>query len=590
LSPNGKIDRKSLPAPGYEHPDLAREYQAPRTPTEETIAAILAEVLKLDRVGVDDTFFDLGGHSLLATQVISRIRQAFQLEVPLRTIFEAPTVAGLAESLTRLQRDPLCLQAPPIKPMPRTDRLPLSFAQQRLWFLDQLEPNTSLYNIPRALRLKGVLRVSALEAALNSIVERHEVLHTTYAFDKGQPHQVIAEEVKQPLRVIDLRTLSSSEREKEARRIVQEKAAIPFDLARDPMIRYLIIEMADDDHILVVVTHHIADDGWSTGVLWRDLAELYEATLLGKAPPLPPLEIQYADYAVWQRQWMQGEVLRQQVSYWRERLAGAPPVLVLPTDSSRPGKPTYRGAVHRFRLSAMLLEAVQSLSRQHGCTAFMTLLAGFKSLLLYYAGQTDIVLGTDLANRTTVQTESLIGFFVNLVALRTDLSGDPTFEELLGRVRETALGAYAHQDVPFDKLVEQLQPERSLSHNPIVQMLFVQQNTPRSSKPLPGLLSESYPIEPPSKFDFAVFVMETDQGLVGNWVYSTELFEATTIARMAELYQVVIEQATAKPSIRLTELLAAIADEDLQHRVTQHKQLQEKGSQRLKTAKRKSLM
>jgi hypothetical protein len=414
-------------------------------------------------------------------------------------------------------------------------------------------------------------------------------LRTTYAADKGQPYQVIAEVVKQPLRVIDLRTASPLEREREARQIVEQQAAIPFDLAKDPMIRYLLIQVADEDHILVLITHHIADDGWSTGVLWRDVAELYEATLAGKSSPLPQLKVQYADYAVWQREWLQGEVLEQQVAYWRERLAGAPPVLVLPTDNVRPDKPTYQGSVHRFRLPVNLMEAVRSLSRQHGCTSFMTLLAGFKLLLLHYAKQTDIVLGTDLANRTTIQTESLVGFFVNLVALRTDLSGDPTFVELLSRVRETALGAYTHQNVPFDKLVEELQPERSLSHNPIVQMLFVQQNTPRSEKSLPGLTSEPYPVESPSKFDFAVFVMETDQGLAGSWVYSTELFETATIARMAGLYEVVLTKATAKPATRLSELLVILEVEDRTYRASQQKELRQLGAQKLKTAKRRTL-
>ena len=290
---------------------------------------------------------------------------------------------------------------------------------------------------------------------------------------------MIVGELFQPLKVVDLSGLPAAKREAEARGLVQDEAATPFDLSKGPIVRYMLLKLGDEDHILVVGTHHIADDGWSTGILLRELTALYESALLGKPSQLPELSIHYADYAVWQRNWLQGEVLEHQLDYWRQRLEGAPPVLMIPTDRPRPEKPTFRGAIHRFLLPLSLLESVRALSRQQGTTAFMTMLAGFQTLVLHYTKQPDIVLGTDLANRTTVQTEALIGFFVNLLALRTDLSGDPTFAELLGRVREVALGAYAHQDVPFDKLVEELQPERSLSHNPLVQVLFVQQNTPR---------------------------------------------------------------------------------------------------------------
>lgn len=280
-------------------------------------------------------------------------------------------------------------------------------------------------------------------------------------------------------------------------------------MAKEPIIRYRLLKLGDEDHILVISTHHIADDGWSTGVRLRELTELYEAALFCRPSQLPALSIQYADYAVWQRNWLQGEVLDRQAAYWRRQLEGAPPLLQIPSDRPRPEKPTFRGAIHRFVLPSSLLESVRALSRQQGTTAFMTMLAGFQTLILHYTKQTDIVLGTDLANRTTVQTEALIGFFVNLLALHTDLSGDPAFIELLGRVREVALGAYAHQDVPFDKLVEELQPERSLSHNPLVQVLFVQQNTPRSPMSMPGLTMSWFPMGLQSKFDMAVFVAET---------------------------------------------------------------------------------
>jgi amino acid adenylation domain-containing protein len=589
LSANGKVNRKALPAPEQTRTDGGIDYRAPQSPVEEIVAAIFADVLRLERVGIDDNFFELGGHSLSATQVVSRIRQHLHVDLPVRTMFESPTVAGLAQVAEQRQRGDQGIQAPPIVPVPRNQRLPLSFAQQRLWVLDQIEPNNSHYNIPRAIRLSGPLDVTALATALNGIVERHEVLRTNYEAEKGTPFQVITAQRKLPLPVIDLSDVPAPEREREAHRLVQQQASTPFDLARDPMMRNALLKLDDEDHILVMVTHHIADDGWSSGILLRELTALYEAAVLGKPSPLQELPIQYADYAVWQRNWLQGEVLEQQLAYWKHQLDGAPPVLLLPTDRPRPEKPTFRGAIHRFLLPASLAEAIRTLSRQQGGTAFMTMLAAFQTLILHYTKQPDIVLGTDLANRTTVQTEALIGFFVNLLAIRTDLSGDPTFAELLGRVREVALGAYAHQDVPFDKLVEELQPERSLSHNPLVQALFVAQNTPRGATRMQGLEIHPYPLEVPSKFDMAVFVIETDKGVSGIWLYNPDLFDATTIVRMAGLYQAVLEKVTANPAMRLSELLASLAEEGQQHRASQHKEFQEAGLQKLKSIKRKTV-
>jgi amino acid adenylation domain-containing protein len=587
LSPNGKVDRKNLPAPDYERPELAGEYQGARTPTEEVMAGVWAEVLRLDQVGVQDNFFQLGGHSLLATQVVSRIRNAFQVELPLRTLFEAPTVAGLAERVERMQRERQGLLAPPIVAQPRNQRLPLSFAQQRLWFLDQVEPNNPLYNIPRAIRLIGVFNVSAMESALNAIVKRHEILRTTYQAERGEPFQIIAEECTLSLPVVDLTELPEAEREIEARKLAQEEVAKPFDLARDEMARNLVLKVSEKDHILVMNTHHIASDGWSIGVFMRELTVLYKAALDNETFFLPDLPIQYADYAIWQRNWLQGEVLDLQLAYWKKNLEGAPPVLLLPTDRPRPVIPTFRGVTHRFMLPASLADGIRTLSRQQSGTPFMTMLAAFQTMILHHTQNPDVVLGTDLANRTHLQTEALIGFFVNLLALRTDLSGDPTFADLLSRVREAALGAYAHQDLPFDKLVEELQPERSLSHNPLVQVLFVQQNTPRATDDLPGLQIVPYPLRVQSKFDMAVFVTEAEQGMSVIWLYNPDLFDATTIERMAELYQLVLEKATSDSELRLSHLLEVMADADRKQRATQHKEFQEVGKQKLKSTKRK---
>jgi 2-polyprenyl-3-methyl-5-hydroxy-6-metoxy-1,4-benzoquinol methylase/acyl carrier protein len=589
LTANGKVNRRVLPAPDLSSSESLGDYTAPRTPVEEMLAAIYADVLRLERVGVDDNFFELGGHSLSATQVVSRIRQNLHINLPVRTLFESPTVATLSQAVEQMQRGQSGLLAPPIVPVTRNQRLPLSFAQQRLWVLDQIEPNNPLYNMPRAMRLTGTLNVRALETALNGIVERHELLRTTYGSEKGQPFQVIASAMKEPLTIIDLSELPTAERESEAQRIVQEQASMPFDLAQDPITRNSLLKLGDEDHILALMTHHIASDGWSTGILLRELTALYQAELKGEPAQLPDLPIQYADYALWQRNWLQGEVLEKQLAYWKQQLGGAPPVLLLPTDRPRPPKPTFRGAIHRSLLPSSLAEAIRALSRQQGGTAFMTMLAAFQTLIFHYTEHPDVVLGTDLANRTTVETEALIGFFVNLLALRADLSGDPTFAELLGRVREVALGAYAHQDVPFDKLVEELQPERSLSHNPLVQVLFVQQNTPRPASPMPGLEMNWFPMEVQSKFDMAVFVTETEKGVAGIWVYNPDLFDATTITRMAGLYQLVLEKATANAAIRLSGLVGLLAEEEQVHRASQHKEFHELSLQKLKSVKRKAI-
>jgi SAM-dependent methyltransferase/acyl carrier protein len=589
LSANGKVNRQALPAPELSRAQLQGEYLAPRTPAEEMIAAIFADVLRLERVGVTDDFFELGGHSLSATQVIARLRQAFRVEFPLRVLFESPTVAGLARALDDIERGRSGMIVPPLVPAPRDRALPLSFAQQRLWVLDQIEPNNPLYNVPRPIRMKGTLDARALEIALNGIVKRHEILRTTYQMENGQPVQAILPELHIPLEAIDFTGERESVREKEARGFAEREAARPFNLAADPILRTFLLKLAADDHILLLNSHHIANDGWSNVVFTQDLSALYQAALEGKPSPLPELPVQYADYAVWQRNWLQGEVLENQLAYWKFRLDGAPPVLSLPTDRPRPAVQSFRGAVQDILLPDTLLDGIRTLSRQEGVTSFMTMLAAFNSLLAYYTRQTDLVVGTDVAGRTNMQTEALIGFFVNLLVMRTDLSGDPSYKEILGRVRETALGSYAHQDVPFDKLVQELRPERSLSHNPLVQVLFVQQNTLQNSFTLPGLELSAFKLSLPSKFDMAVFVRETDHGIPSLWVYNPDLFDATTIARMAGLFQIVLEKATANPEIKLSGLIEALAETEHEQRASEHKQFQETSLQKLKSVKRKAI-
>ncbi|RMF32232.1 MAG: non-ribosomal peptide synthetase, partial [Chloroflexi bacterium] len=446
-----------------------------------------AQVLGLERVGVHDNFFELGGHSLLATQVVSRLRDALQIEVPLRLLFEHPTVAELTERLREEQWAAQGIAAPPIEPVPRDGDLPLSFAQQRLWFLDQLEPGSPFYNIPTAVRLTGPLDVAALEASLNEILRRHESLRTTFPTVDGRPRQQIAPELTLSLPVIDLRGLPEAEREAQALRLATEEAQRPFDLAQGPLIRALLLQLDDDDHIALLTMHHIVSDGWSMGILIQEIAVLYDAFSQGRPSPLPELPIQYADFAAWQRKWLQGEVLERQLAYWKEQLADLPPLLELPTDRPRPAVQSFRGRTHSFVLPETLSRAIQELGRREGATLFMTLLAAFQALLYRYTGQERFAVGTPIANRNRAEIEGLIGFFVNTLVLRADFADNPTFRQVLKRVRETALGAYAHQDLPFEMLVDALQPERDLSHTPLFQVMFVLQDTPMGSHRLSHL-------------------------------------------------------------------------------------------------------
>jgi amino acid adenylation domain-containing protein len=555
LMSNGKIDRRALPSPDRSRPELDKAFVAPRTPTEELLAEIWAQLLDIEPIGIHDNFFDLGGHSLLATQLVSRMREAFQVEIPLRRLFEVPTVAGLAESIEAARQAGSNLLAPPILPVPRNGDLALSFAQQRLWFFDQLEPGLSAYNIPAAVRLKGPLNLAALEQSLNEIVKRHESLRTTFGKVEGRPTQVIAPTLTIKLPVVDLRKLAASERETEVRRLVTAEAQRPFDLSRGPLLRGSVLRLGDEEHVGLLTMHHIVSDGWSTGILVREVATLYVAFCAGGSSPLPILPIQYADFAHWQRQWLQGEVLETQIAYWKEQLAGAPAQIDLPTDHPRPAVQTFRGAHQSLVLPKHLQEGFKALSRQEGVTQFMTLLAAFKVLLYRYTSQDDLIVGTPIANRNRLETEGLIGFFVNALVLRTDLSGNPGFRELLRRVGEVCLGAYGHQDLPFDRLVEELHVKRDLSRNPLFQVMFVLHNASLRTVELPGLTLS--PVEGDSEtahFDLTLQILDTEQGLTAAFVYNTDLFEAATIARMLDHFQTLLEAIVADPEQRLSDL------------------------------------
>jgi amino acid adenylation domain-containing protein len=548
LTPSGKIDRRALALASPARPTPDTVFVAPRTLIEELLAAIWADILGLDRVGIHDNFFSLGGHSLLATQVVARVHTTFQVELPLRRLFEAPTVARLAELIADAQRNRHELSIPPLLPVARDRRLPLSYAQQRLWFLDQLQPANSAYNLPTALRLVGPLDLAALAHSLSAIVERHEILRTTFALAGEQPIQVIAPPQPARLPLLDLLALPEQERAATARGLAAQEAERPFDLARGPLLRVILLRLGTDEHILLLNIHHIVADGWSVGVFTGELSSVYSAYRLGRFAPLPRLPIQYADYAIWQRDWLSGSVLDAYLSYWRRSLADVP-LLELPTDRPRPLAQTFRGASQEFAFPAALRERLLALSRQAGVTLFMTLLAAFQTLLARYSSQDDIAVGTPIANRVRAETEGLIGFFVNTLVLRTDLKGLLAFQDVLRRVRETCLDAYAYQDLPFEQLVEALQPERDLGRNPLFQVMLEFQNLPTAPLKLPSLALEPLPsTHTTTKFDLTLSITEAQQGLFGGLEYSTDLFDSVTIARMIGHLQTLLERVVAHPA------------------------------------------
>jgi amino acid adenylation domain-containing protein len=559
LTPNGKLDRKALPAPELA---LAEErYVAPRTPVEEVLAGIWVEVLRQERVGVEESFFELGGHSLLATRVVSRVREVLAVELPLRALFEGPTVAELARRVEDEWRRELPV-LPPVVPIERTGALPLSFAQERLWFIDRLEGGRAPYNIAAALRLTGALDVDALERSLGEIVRRHETLRTVFREVDAGAVQVIVPFAGFTLPVDDLSGLPGTARETEVRRRVREDAARPFDLTKGPLVRAALLRVADEEHVLLLCIHHIVTDGWSTGVILRELSALYGAYRDGGDSPLAELAVQYADYAVWQREQLRGEALDQQVRYWKERLAGAPALLELPTDRPRPPVQTHRGARERFDLPRALLDRLQAVGRGEGATLYMVLLSAFQLLLSKYSGSEDIVVGSPIAGRTRREVEELIGSFANTLVLRTDLGGDPTFRELLGRVREGTLGAYEHQEVPFERLVAELQPERSLGHAPLFQVMFALQNVDRSGFDVAGLRMERVSAEvETTRFDLELTAIPHDGGILGALEYSTDLFDRSTVLRMLGHLERVLEQVTADADVRLSELELLSAEE-----------------------------
>jgi amino acid adenylation domain-containing protein len=578
LTPNGKVNRRALPAPENNSSELASTFVAPRHPVEVVLAEIWTQVLGVSQVGIQDNFFELGGHSLLATQVISRIRKTFGVDIPLQRLFEFPTIAELAKNIQQASHQSVSA----ITPVPRDRNLPLSFAQARLWLLEQLNPDSGIYNMPAKIRLVGNLNIAVLEQSINEIIRRHEVLRTSFTSVDGQPLQVIVPQAQIKIPVVDLRELPKSEQEAEIRHLSIKEFQLAFDFTQAPLLRCTLLQLGEQEHTLLFTIHHIVFDGWSKGLLIKEIAALYTAFFAGKPSPLPALPIQYADFAVWQRQHLQGERREALLSYWKQQLANLP-VLQLPTTRPRTEVKTNRGASHSFVIPALVVQEVRSLSQQAGVTLFMTLLASFKILLQRYSNQDDIVVGTDVANRNQAEIEQLIGFFINLLVLRTDLSGNPTFLELLQRVRTQTLAAYAHQDLPFDELVRELQPERHLSNTvPLFQVLFVLQNTPNSALELPGLTLNLLELEGKSaRFDLALFLTETEQGIEGKWQYNADLFTPDTITQFINHWQTLLNSIVAQPQSRINILEMLTEAEKVQQTMQQ---------QERKAAKRQKFM
>ncbi|AUX21618.1 hypothetical protein SOCEGT47_021040 [Sorangium cellulosum] len=559
LSANGKVDRKALPAPAWADPAERAARAAPRTGLEQAIAEVWRAVLGLDFVGAHDDFFAIGGHSLSATRVAARLRDLLGVEVAVRSLFEAPTVAALAARLERPAREAAGEGArpgaAPLAPAPRAGDAPLSFAQQRLWFLDQLEPENATYNVPAALRLRGPLDVPALARAITWVVRRHEVLRTTFqAVDGRAVQRFHAAPDAWPLAFLDLTALPAPAREASLLRLASGDAARPFDLARGPLLRASLYRLAPDEHALLVTLHHIASDGWSLGVLAHELTAAYAALAREEEPGLRPLPVQYADYAAWQRRELTEEVQEAEREIWRRRLDGAPP-LDLPTDRPRPAARSFRGRTHRFALPEDLVAALRRTSQELGATLFMTLLAAFEVLLHRHSGQEDFCVGTPVAGRGRTELEPLIGLLVNTLVLRARLGGDPTFEELVRRVKADALEAYAHQDLPFEIVVDELAVERDPSRNPLFQVMFALQNAPPPALSLPGVEVSQIALDlEQSRFDLTLFLTESGAGLDGAIEFDLDLFDPETVARLAGHYETILRAAAADPRRRAAEL------------------------------------
>jgi len=588
LTANGKVDRRRLPAPETIEAEQEQSTVGPRTPIEELLAAIWSEVLEREVPNMTVNFFELGGHSLLATQVVLRIKETFGVEMHLRSLFESPTVRELASQVEAAINAQRGWSLPVLARVKRNGEIPLSHAQQTLWFADQLTPESPLYNVVGAVRLSGDLDVLALERALVEIIQRHEALRTTFSQQQGKPVQVVAPTVNFTLPVVDLRESYVFDYESEARRLALEETRRPFDLSSGPLLRASLLRFDETEHVALFTMHHIVSDGWSLGVLMKEVSQLYEAYSGGEESALKELPIQYADYAMWQREWLAGEVLDQQLNYWLEQLAGAPETLALPVDRPRPALQSFAGAQQRFELSTELSEQLKNLGRQESCSLFMTLLTTFQILVYYYSRQEQFTVGTPVAGRSQLATEDLIGFFVNTVVIRGELGGNPSFRELLGRVRETCLGAYANQDVPFAKVVEELQPQRDLSRSPLFQVWFTMVESPLEKLRLGSVKFEEFNFEAvTAKFDLALLVTNGEQQLSGLLEYNSDLFDSSTIERMLQNLELLLRTIVAEPDSQLNALDEVLTQADSERRSLKAQSFKAADREALTSIKRK---
>ncbi|OQW39408.1 MAG: hypothetical protein A4C66_11135 [Nitrospira sp. HN-bin3] len=560
LSATGKVNRRALPAPEYIANHAAVRV-APRNPVEESLVELWKSVLEVPEAGIHDHFFEHGGHSLLATQLVSRVRELFEVEVSLSALFERPTIAALAEEVTRLrQSEQNAPMMPSITPVPRDQPLPLSYSQQRMWLMYQLAPKSTAYNMPFASRQMGQLNKTALRKTIDAICSRHEVFRTTFMMSGEGPVQVV-HPFRPPHWVeVSLEHLPSDARQQEAARLVEQEAHQPFDLEKGPLARFTLIEVEPEDHVLMLTMHHIIGDQWSFGIIGYEFAVFYNAFCRGDVPSERPIPLQYADYAVWQRRCLTDDWLGRQAEYWQKKLEGLSK-LSLPTDHSRPAIQTFNGAHCMLELPASLIERLKQFSAEHNATVFMTLLACFQILLSRYSGQPDVAVGSPIANRTQSAVESIIGSFVNTLVLRTDLSGNPTFLEVMARVRSTALEAYANQDFPFDKLVETMHSSRDHSSAPLVQVLFNVPNAPIGEINVQGLSWVPFEVETQAaQFDLSLTI-ETEFSRKAYLTFNTDLFEPQTAQRMLGQYRVLLQSALANPQSKLSELPTLTAPE-----------------------------
>jgi amino acid adenylation domain-containing protein len=557
-TPTGKIDRRSLPDPEFS--ELSTEYTGPRNPIEEVLVSIWEVILGRTGIGIHGNFFELGGHSLLATQLASRIRDTFEIEIPLKDIFANPTISDLAGVIKSIKITSETLQIPPLVAQPRSDEIPLSYSQQRLWFLDQLSPGNLFYNIPIVLKLKGKIDLAIFSWSLNQIVRRHEVLRTTYKTINGKPIQVVHQVIQVDMPMVDVSDQNTPAELSTLDEMVQNEISIPFDLSKGPLLRTKMIKIAESEFIFICTMHHIITDAWSVAIMVKEMVQLYDVFLTTQSEAealsiLPALPIQYADYSIWQRNWLQGDELEKQLKYWTQQLEAMPRILDLPTDHPRPAMQSSKGGSISFTFPADLTIKIKQLSRNSGVTLYITLLAGFQALLNRYCSQDDILVGTPVANRNHVEIEKLIGFFVNTLVIRASFSEKPSFRDHLKRVRHTALDAFSHQDFPFELLVEALQPERDLSHTPIFQAAFSLQTVS-----MPELAIQNVEISPyvvsdnNAKFDLTLVMEEQSDHLSGTLEYNADLFEENTIVGMMRHFEVLFEGIVANPDEAISNL------------------------------------